>query len=42
MKPVVTFRDLVREAWNLFGPQELVALAAFIVTIAVWAVTLTH
>ena len=40
MNRLVTFRNVIREAWDLFGPMELVALAALIATIAVWAVTI--
>lgn len=40
MKRFVTFRNLVREAWSLFGPHELIALALFLATIAVWAKTI--
>jgi hypothetical protein len=28
------------EAWALFGPVEMVALAAFLATVIVWAITL--
>ena len=30
----------VRLIWILLGPEELVALAAFLVTVGVWAVTI--
>jgi hypothetical protein len=30
----------LRLIWILLGPEELVALAAFLATVAVWAVTI--
>ena len=36
-------RNLCNKArliWILLGPEELVALAAFLVTVGVWAVTI--
>jgi hypothetical protein len=30
----------LRLIWILLGPEEIVALAMFVVTIAVWAVTI--
>ena len=31
----------LRLIWILLGPEELVALAAFLATVAVWAVTIS-
>jgi hypothetical protein len=33
-------RTKARLVWILLGPEELVALAAFLVTVAVWALTI--
>jgi hypothetical protein len=35
-------RKLVKEAVDLFGPHELVALALFLAVMAVWCVTLSR
>jgi len=32
----------IKLAWVLMGPEELVALAAFLVTLGVWVVTLAR
>jgi hypothetical protein len=34
------FVKVLGEAWALFGPIELVALAAFVSTLGIWAATL--
>lgn len=31
---------MLRKLWELFGPEELVALALFLATVGVWAVSI--